>query len=145
MTEPSINRIAAELEIRNLLARLAQLADEGDLDQYLSLLTEDVVWTVPSNPIVGLSASERNGRDEIAAGVRERINAGMQGPGSATMHTVTTTSIQFENPTLATARSSFIYWSGGTTATISTIGRYHDTIRNIQNTWQLACRVITFE
>ena len=37
MTPPEIERVAAELEIRNLLARVAQLADTGDTAEYLGL------------------------------------------------------------------------------------------------------------
>jgi hypothetical protein len=72
---PSIERVAAELEIRNVLARLAQLADTGETDEYVNLLTADIVWAMPPNPTIGLAASERRGHDEIAAGQRERIAA----------------------------------------------------------------------
>ena len=60
-SQPSVERAAAELEIRNVLARLAQLADSGDTDEYVSLLTDDVVWAMPPNPSIGLAASERRG------------------------------------------------------------------------------------
>ena len=62
------DRAAAELEIRNVLARLAELADSGDTDEYVSLLTDDIVWAMPPNPSIGLAGSERRGHDEIADG-----------------------------------------------------------------------------
>jgi hypothetical protein len=80
MTERDLRDIAAELEIRNILARLAHYADTGETDKYVELLTDDVVWAMPANPAVGLEASERRGDTEIAAGQRERVGAGLQGP-----------------------------------------------------------------
>src|SRR3954465_6571222 len=111
-----IDRTAAELEIRNLLARLAQLADSGGTDEYVSLLTDDVVWVMPENPAVGLPASESRGRDAIAAGQRERIANGIQGPASNTMHMISTVSVRFDDDELATAHSSFTFWADTTAA-----------------------------
>jgi 3-phenylpropionate/cinnamic acid dioxygenase small subunit len=138
-------RVEAELEIRNVLARLAQFADTGETDEYVNLLTEDVVWAMPANPAVGLPASERTGHEEIAAGQRERIAAGVQGPGSNTMHTISTLSVQFEDDECAIARSYFSYWGDTTTApVVRSMGRYVDTMRQTSSGWKLARRVITF-
>lgn len=143
--QPNIERVAAELEIRNVLARLAQLADTGDTDEYVSLLTDDIVWAMPPNPTIDLAASERHGRDEIATGQRERMTAGHQGPGSNTMHMISTVSVGFDNDDVATARSYFTYW-GDTTTTpvVRTAGRYVDTLRRTPDGWKLARRTITF-
>lgn len=136
----------AELEIRNVLALLAQLADTGDVDAYVALLADDVVWAMPANPAVGLAASERHGRDDIAAGQRERIAGGLQGPGSATMHVVTTVSISLSaDGSSAAARSVFQYWGDTTTApAIRNVGRYVDELRRTDAGWKLARRTITF-
>ena len=139
-------RVAAELEIRNVLALLAQLADRGDIDGYVALLTDDVVWAMPENPAIGLAASERRGRDEIVAGQRERIAAGLQGPGSDTMHVLSTISVEVgRDGDTAVARSYFQYW--GTTTTepaVKNLGRYHDELRRTSDGWKLARRTITF-
>jgi 3-phenylpropionate/cinnamic acid dioxygenase small subunit len=146
MTPPSApSRAASELEIRNVLARLAQLADSGSTAEYVQLLTDDIVWAMPANPTIDLPASERRGHDEIAAGQRERIAAGLQGVGSNTMHTVTTTSITFSSDELATARSSFVFWtSTATSPTATSMGRYVDTFVATDAGWKLARREITF-
>lgn len=139
------SRIAAELEIRNVIARLAQLADSGEIDDYVSLLTEDVVWAMPASPHVGLAASERRGHDEIAAGAVARMADGLQGPGSDTMHTVTTTSVRVEHDDRASARSSFVFWvTTSTEPTAKSIGRYDDTFVHTSDGWKLARRSITF-
>jgi uncharacterized protein (TIGR02246 family) len=145
MQQPALERTAAELEIRNILARLAQLADSGDTDEYVSLLTDDVVWAMPANPAIGLAGSERRGRDEIALGQRERMDSGHQGPGSNTTHTISTISIRFENDDVAISQSSFVYWADTATApVVRSMGRYADTFRRIDGRWMLARRVITF-
>ena len=146
MTEPDLERVAAELEIRNVLARLAQLADSGDTDAYVALLTDDVVWTMPENPAIGLAASERHGRDEIATGQRERMAGGHQGPGSDTMHVVTTISVDVDSAGgTAAAQSSFQYWVRTVSdPTVQNVGRYRDELRRTRDGWQLARRTITF-
>jgi 3-phenylpropionate/cinnamic acid dioxygenase small subunit len=139
------DRVAAEFEIRNVLARLAQLADTGDTDEYLSLLTADIVWGMPANPAIDLAATERSGHDEIAAGQRERMAAGLQGPGSNSLHMVNTISVSFDSADAATAHSYFMFWTSTTTApTITSIGRYEDAFRRTSSGWKLARRVITF-
>jgi 3-phenylpropionate/cinnamic acid dioxygenase small subunit len=142
---PNTERIAGELEIRNVLARLAQLADTGDTDEYVSLLTDDVVWAMPPNPAIGLAASERHGHDEIAAGQRERMSAGHQGPGSNTLHMISTVSVTFDTDDVATARSYFTYWTDTMTApAVRSAGRYVDTLRRTPNGWKVSRRSITF-
>ena len=132
-------------DIRDVLARLAQLADAGDVDGYVALMTDDVVWTMPASPHVGLAASERVGRDAIAAGARERLAAGVQGPGSYTMHTVTTTAISYSSETNAVAESAFVFWtSTATTPTPTSVGRYRDTFRLVDGSWKLARREVRF-
>ena len=111
----------------------------------MSLLTDDVEWAMPPNPTTGLEASERRGRVEIAAGQRERIDAGHQGPGSNTTHTISTIFIRFDDDDVATSQSSFLFW--GDTATmpvLRSMGRYVDTFRRTGDGWKLARRVITF-
>lgn len=145
MRQPSGDRAAAELEIRNVLAQLAHLADSGDIDEYTSLLTDDVVWTMPANPSIGLASSERRGHDEIAAGQRERMDAGHQGPGSNTMHTISTISIAFDGDDSATSHSTFAYWGDTVTApVVRSLGRYVDTFRRTDSGWRLARREIIF-
>jgi 3-phenylpropionate/cinnamic acid dioxygenase small subunit len=144
MTEQDADNLAAELEIRNLLARLAHYADSGETDKYLSLLTEDVTWAMPPNPAIGLPASERRGHEEVGAGQRERVAAGLQGPGSDTMHVLTTIAVDVDGDR-ATARSYFQYFTNTSTQpTVLNVGRYSDELRRTAQGWQLARRTVTF-
>jgi ketosteroid isomerase-like protein len=137
--------LAAELEIRNLLARLAQLADAGQVDEYLGLLTDDVVWAMPASPHLDLPASERRGHAEIAAGIRERAAAGLQGPGTGTMHVVTTTSVRLDGEDAATSHSSFLFYGPGPSGpALRSMGRYHDTFRRTAGGWKLSRRTVSF-
>jgi 3-phenylpropionate/cinnamic acid dioxygenase small subunit len=141
----SHERVAAELEIRNALARLAHLADLGDTDHYLQLLTDDVVWAMPPNPANGLPASERRGHDEIGEGQRERIASGVQGPGSNTKHVVTTTWVDVQADDVAVAHSYFQFWADtATTPRLQNMGRYEDEFRRTAKGWKLARRAISF-
>lgn len=139
-----IARAASELKIRNLLARLAQLADRGDLDGYLALLTDDAVWDMPANATLGLAATLRSGRDQIAEGVRERTAAGLQGAGSDTVHLVSTVWVRVEGDE-ATSESRFLFYRSASTAPeLQSMGRYEDELRRGEDGWQLARRTITF-
>jgi 3-phenylpropionate/cinnamic acid dioxygenase small subunit len=135
----------AELAVRNVLARLAQLADTGDVAAYTALMTDDVVWSLPANPAVGLEASQRTGPAEIAQGARDRIAAGVQGPDTQTMHIVTTMVVEFDGHDVARARSHFLFLANTTTTpSVRSAGRYDDELHRTAGGWKLARRTITF-
>ena len=136
MTDALAAQTAAELKIRNIIARLALLADEGDLDEYIGQFTEDAVWAFPTGT--------RRGRDDIRAGAEERRAGGVQGPGTATRHVITTLSVQLEGEDDATADSYFLFYQNTTTApTLFNMGHYHDTFARQGEVWRLARRDIT--
>jgi len=136
--------MGADAEIRTLLARIAQLADTGDLDEYLTCFTDDAVWAMPDNPAVGMTANEKRGQAEILAGARERRASGLQGPGTNSRHVLTTQAIDVESDTRATARSYFLFFgSTSTTPTLRTMGQYDDVLVRSDRGWQLAHRTIT--
>jgi 3-phenylpropionate/cinnamic acid dioxygenase small subunit len=135
----------AELAARNIVARLAHLADDGDVDAYVAEMTDDVVWSMPANPAAGLPATARRGREEIAAGAHERIAAGLQGPGTNTRHVITTSVVDLETDDRARVRSTFLFVESTTaTPTIRTMGQYDDVLQRTTEGWKLASRTITF-
>jgi 3-phenylpropionate/cinnamic acid dioxygenase small subunit len=144
MSDQDMRNVAAELEIRNVLARLAHYADTGETEKYLQLLADDVVWAMPANPAIGLHASERRGHPEIAAGQQERVAAGLQGPESNTMHVITTSAVEVDG-NLATAYSYFQYFTTTSTEpTVTNVGRYRDEFRRTEQGWQLSRRSVAF-
>jgi uncharacterized protein (TIGR02246 family) len=131
-------------EIRTLLARLAHLADTGDVSEYVELFAEDAVWTMPAIPQTGLAPSERRGRAAIEEGVRERRASGVQGPGSNTAHLVTTIAVRYDSDDLAVAESCWQFIVDTTTAPrLQGFGRYTDTLHRTSSGWRLARREIT--
>lgn len=137
MSDAVTARVAAELEIRNAISRIAILADQGDLDQYADQFTEDSVWDLPTGP--------RRGRADIRAGAEQRRAEGVTGPGTATRHVITTVSVSVDGPDRAAADSYFVFLQNTTTApTILNMGLYHDLFVHEGGTWRLARREISF-
>ena len=131
-------------EIRTLLARLAQLADTGEVGDYVALFTDDAVWAMPAIPQSGLEASERRGRATIEAGVHERRASGVQGPGTNTAHLVTTIAVRYDGDDVAVADSCWQFIADTTTTPrLQGFGRYTDTLRRTADGWRLARREIT--
>jgi hypothetical protein len=141
LTEPSqVQQVADELEIRNLVADLAHMADmasEDELTDYISRFTHDARWELAGN--------ELQGRDAILAGARERRAAGTQGPGTNSRHVITTQSVRLEGADAATGEAYFLF-VGDTTTTpqIRGIGHYLDRFQRTPEGWKLAHRTITF-
>ena len=141
---PLARRAVDELEIRNLLTRLAHLAGEDDLDEYGSLFTEDAVWEGPSGPGPFGGTFERvlNGRADILAGARERRAAGMQGRNANVRHVVTNTVVWLHGDT-AKSKSFYLYLvNTHMKPEVDRMGVYHDELRRTPDGWKMARRVI---
>ena len=135
-SDDTIARVLDELEIRNLIARVAQLADYGDVEEYASLFTEDGSWEFPGAPL--------RGRGDILAGARERRRQQVTGPGSGTRHLISTVAVRVEDATRATADSYFQFWRDtATSPTLFNMGHYHDVLRREDGAWRIARREIT--
>lgn len=131
-----IARVLDELQIRNLIARVAQLADHGDAEEYAGLFTEDAAWEFPGGP--------RHGRADILAGARDRRRQRVTGPGSATRHIIATVAVRVVDAATATADSYFQFWRDTATApTLFNMGHYHDELRREDGAWRIARRKIT--
>lgn len=137
-----IQKMIDELEIRNVIARLAHLADDGDVDEYVSLFTDDGVWQVlAGGSLPPLPA--KKGKADIKAGVLERRAAGIQGPGTHTLHTLSTTAVTVTGDK-ATARSYMNMMANTHTkpeVSISCI--YNDEFVRQGGAWKLASRRIS--
>jgi 3-phenylpropionate/cinnamic acid dioxygenase small subunit len=132
----------AEHDIRKLIARLAFEADEGELDDYLALFTEDAVWEMPANAASGVPATYCAGQDEISTSVQQRRAIGVQGPGAGTMHHITTQQIDVTGDD-ASGRIyyQFVGMIDGK-PTVRTLGEYRDRYRRTEQGWKLAHRII---
>jgi uncharacterized protein (TIGR02246 family) len=137
MTDAMVSRVAAELEIRNAISRIAILADQGELDEYIELFTEDSVWDLAGAP--------KQGRVDIRAGAERRRQEGVTGPGTATRHVISNVAVSVDGPDTATADAYFVFLRETSTApTILNMGVYHDRFVREDGTWRLAHRHISF-
>jgi 3-phenylpropionate/cinnamic acid dioxygenase small subunit len=134
----------AQFEVRNVLARIAQTADTGTIEEYLDNFTPDAQWVMPDNPSLGVAGSVRSGHAEIRSGVEERRAAGLQGPGSYSRHMVQTIVVTAESDDRATARSYFTYYNDTLLAPkLASVGQYDDTFVRTAGGWKLCRREIT--
>lgn len=134
----------ADAQIRSLLARIAHLADDGSLAEYLEQFTADAVWQMPANGAVGAPADRREGIDDIAAGVRTRRESGLQGPGTSTRHAIISIDVRVRSAELAHTVAYWLFFADTTTSPrLVSMGRYDDVIRCTDGRWRLAERTIT--
>jgi len=150
MTIDPVEAVAAQFAVRNVLARIAQTADTGTIEEYLDNFTPDAEWVMPDNPSLGVAGSVRSGHAEIRAGVEERRGAGLQGPGSYSRHMVQTIAVTVESATSATsadratARTYFSYFTDTLLAPkLASVGQYDDTFVRTPDGWKLSRREIT--
>lgn len=130
-----LQRLLDEAEIRNLLARIAQLADEGDLADYIACFTDSATWG-------GAGFPERRGHAAILAGARERRASGTAGPGSQTRHLVSTAVVEVEGD-VARSRSIFhFYRETKSSPVLDRMGVWEDTFARTPSGWKLASRTI---
>jgi len=131
------------LEVMSLLARIAHLADDGDIDEYLDCFTPDGSWVLNDAQGLDLVPQVRTGREEIAEGVRERREAGIQGPGTATKHDISSLEVEIVGDH-ARARSYFRYYtSTNLVPQLVAIGRYDDEFVRTVDGWRVSRRSIT--
>lgn len=143
-TAEQLHATAARAAITTAIARLAQLADDGDPVEYAAIFTEDAVWELRPGGNVPIAPSRVEGRAAILAAVHQRRAEGVQGPGSHTAHSVSTTSIAVEAHR-AVAKSLLTFYVGlDATPQLRAITRYTDTFaQQPGGEWLLAHRIIT--
>lgn len=124
-----------DLAIRSLIARVAQLADTGGVDEYTRCFTGDARWDMPGDA--------RRGRADIRTASQARRDAGQTGPGSATRHLVGTIAVEVDGDA-ARATSYFQFFTQtATTPQLRLIGQYDDEFVRIGARWLLDHRRIT--
>lgn len=131
-----------ELAIRNLIARLARLADNCALEDlerdYLPNFTPNAVWTMRDE--------HYRGHVEILEMATVRRQNRVQGPGAEGLHVVTTIEVDFESPAEARAHSYMIRFgdTGSPRPTIRRAAQYSDTLRFEDGCWRIAERVVAY-
>ncbi|HEY3735897.1 MAG TPA: nuclear transport factor 2 family protein [Jatrophihabitans sp.] len=130
--------------ICSVLAQVARTADVADLQDYMALLTDDIVFEFPANPQAGMEPNTYRGAAEVRAGAEERRTRGMQGPRTHTLHLISTLSVHFDTPDLARAAAYWTYYTDTNgTPRLNSMGQYDNVLRRTADGWKLAHRVIT--
>lgn len=124
-----------ETAVAHLIARIAQLADDGDLATYVACFTPDARWDMPGSP--------RRGRADIVAGSEARRAAGTSGPGTQTRHVLSTMDVEVDGDTAQAASYWQFYVNTETAPTVLAMGKYNDTFVRSAHGWQLDHRRIT--
>jgi 3-phenylpropionate/cinnamic acid dioxygenase small subunit len=143
VTEAEVRQVVDAFQVIQVLKRVAYVSDAGSLEEYAALLTADMVWEMPHNPLTGVAAQTRRGQEDVMAGVVERRATGSQGPESGTRHVVDTIQVEADRGT-AVAVSSWQFYVGtdGSPRLVS-MGSYRDELRRVDGSWRLAARRIT--
>ena len=137
--ERALDRLASERDIRNLIARLAHLADDGDIDEYLDMWTEDSTWSAGDGV-------QHTGREPRRARVHAHRADGTQGPGTNSRHLNTTLWVAFDDDDHARAESYFLYLRDASTAPhVKMTGRYLDRFRRTPAGWKYDGRQIVLD
>jgi hypothetical protein len=123
-------------EIADLIARLAIVADSGDLAGYDDAYAEDAIWEHQSGT--------RHGRQSIVDAALARRASGVGGPGSGTRHVVTNLTVSFPAPDTAEAGCYVLFYVDATASpTLRSIVEYHDSLRRGPDGWRITHRRIT--
>jgi 3-phenylpropionate/cinnamic acid dioxygenase small subunit len=137
------DEVSARLDIMNLIARIAHLADEGEVNEYLDCFTANGAWVLNSAQGLDLEPQIRRGRADLAQGVLERRESNLQGPGSHTKHDVSSISVAVVGDS-ATATTYFRYYrKTDSVPELVAMGRYDDEFVRTGEGWRLTIRSIS--
>jgi SnoaL-like domain len=148
MTESDLQALKDEIEIRNLVGKLATMADLAeDLTAYFTLWTQDATFDM-REPVGARaddppSAWKVAGLDNLKENRKQLRATGFQGPGSNVWHANTTLHITLNDAINAEAQSYWVLYGSKEQVEVLRIGHYHDRFRKEDGKWKLAYRTVT--
>ena len=122
------------IQVSNLLARFATLADIGSLEEIGTLLSVDIVWQMGGTML--------KGRDDVIAALGQIRRAEQAGPGTGTRHVVSNFQIELDGEDHARAHSYFLFITVGDAPAVSLFGEYRDTLCKENGRWVIASRLV---
>ena len=148
MSEEDLQAIKDELEIRNLVGKLATMADLAeDLTEYFSLWTDDGTFDMrePFGRQEGdpPSAWKVSGLVALRENRKQLRDTGFQGPGTNVWHANTTLHINLLDENNAEAQSYWVLYGSKDKVEVLRIGHYHDRFRKEGGRWKMAYRTVT--
>lgn len=148
MTDAELQMLKDELEIRNLVGKLATMADLAeDLSEYFTLWTQDGTFDM-REPVGKLgsdlsSAWKVSGLDNLRINRKQLRDTGFQGPNSNVWHANTTLHIAVHDAQNAEAQSYWVLYGSKDKVEVLRIGHYHDRFRKEDGCWKMAYRTVT--
>jgi 3-phenylpropionate/cinnamic acid dioxygenase small subunit len=137
-TDVQAREAADQLQIANVIARIAHVCDMGNLDEYDQFFAADASWGPPSATVHGVAA--------IIEGSKAHRAAGTTGPGSGTRHVITTVAVSITGTDTAEADSYWqIYEQVTGPPTVRAMGAYRDAFRREPAGWRIAAREVTVD
>jgi SnoaL-like domain len=148
MTEADLQMLKDELEIRNLVGKLATMADLAeDLTEYFTLWTDDGTFDMcepfgrrDGDPV---SAWKVSGLEALRENRKALRDTGFQGPGTNVWHANTTLHITVNDAQNAEAQSYWVLYGSKDKVEVLRIGHYHDRFRKEDGRWKMAYRTVT--
>jgi len=137
-----IRRVADELEIRTLIAKLSCASDEGSPQDYGALFTEDAVWRMGQIPGAPKQFPPIAGRAAILAGLNERRAANIGGPGSHSRHAVFQSIVEVDGDTAKARSYVAFYVELDKTPKMQLFAVYQDAFVRAPDGWKLSAREI---
>jgi uncharacterized protein (TIGR02246 family) len=136
MNSGDVSSAGDELAVRNVLALIAHHSDDGTLDAYGALFTEDARWEMPGTPVC-------DGRARIVTAGARRREQGVTGPGSHSRHVITTVAVTVDGDQAVAESYWQFYTATDTTPALRSMGKYRDTFRRTADGWRLRHRRIS--
>jgi hypothetical protein len=137
-----LRRVADELAIRNAINRIAISADQGTVDEYASLFSEDGVWCMHPMPGAEQQFPTHSGRAGIVASLTARRAAGAVGPGTHKRHAILACAVQLDGDKAAVT-TYFSFWRNLDTKPEAIVfGVYEDQFARTSEGWKLQRRDI---
>lgn len=124
-----------EGEVRSFLGRVSWVSDEGTIDEYAELFTDDATIT--------FDGRIDRGRAGIVSAAQTRRKAGVSGPGSGRRHFVNTLRVISDSDGSAHADSYLLVVAETATGpSIAAMARYEDRLVSRDGAWRISQRVV---
>jgi hypothetical protein len=136
-------RVADELEIRNLIAKLAIEADTApDLTEYGSLFTENAHWEVVPEEGQTVSFPPVTGRQNILAAGLQRRKDRLSGPGTHCYHSLVMTHVTLQDDRASATSNLLFVKNANLKPSVEIFKIYKDEFIREAGGWKLSSRYI---
>jgi hypothetical protein len=141
-SDQAMRRTIDELEIRNVIARIAVTTDGGSLEEYAAQFSEDAHLEMRVEPGKPSVVPPTKGRAAILASSTKRRADGISGPGTHMAHAIQTCAVTVTGDT-AKGRTYVVIYKN-THAVPEPVGLkvYNDDFVRTPEGWKLAVRYI---